>query len=56
MCYGFQKTKKKHIGKIQDGLAFIGVNIAYPNNIVLLINVDKFDPNPILVKINKSRP
>jgi hypothetical protein len=27
-----------------------------PNNIVLLINVDKFDPNPMLVNINKLKP
>ncbi len=27
-----------------------------PNDIVLLVTVDKFDPNPILVKINKLKP
>jgi hypothetical protein len=26
------------------------------NNIVLLITIDKFDPNPILVNINKLKP
>jgi hypothetical protein len=27
-----------------------------PNNIVLIINIDKFEPNPILVNINKFKP
>jgi hypothetical protein len=27
-----------------------------PNNIVLLVTIDKFDPNPILVNINKLKP
>jgi hypothetical protein len=27
-----------------------------PNNIVLLVNIDKFEPNPILVNINKLKP
>jgi hypothetical protein len=27
-----------------------------PNNIFLLVTIDKFDPNPILVNINKLKP
>ncbi len=27
-----------------------------PNNIVLLVTIDKFDPNPMLVNINKLKP
>ncbi len=27
-----------------------------PNNIVLLVTINKFDPNPILVNINKLKP
>jgi hypothetical protein len=26
------------------------------NNIVLLVTIDKFDPNPVLVNINKLKP
>jgi hypothetical protein len=27
-----------------------------PNNIVLLVTINKFDPNPVLVNINKLKP
>jgi hypothetical protein len=27
----------------------------FPNNITLLVNIDKFEPNPILVNINKLK-
>ncbi len=27
-----------------------------PNNIILLVIIDKFDPNPLLVNINKLKP
>jgi hypothetical protein len=27
-----------------------------PNNTILLVTIDKFDPNPILVNINKLKP
>jgi hypothetical protein len=37
------------------GLAYIKYNIVSPNNIILFINIDKFEPNPILVNINKLK-
>ncbi len=40
---------------LNDGLACIKY-IFLPNNIILLINIDKFEPNPILVNINKLKP
>ncbi len=27
-----------------------------PNNIIILVTIDKFDPNPILIYINKLKP
>jgi hypothetical protein len=27
-----------------------------PNNIILLVTIDKFDPNPMLININKLKP
>jgi hypothetical protein len=32
------------------------IQYCLPNNIVLLVTIDKFDPNPILVNINKLKP
>jgi hypothetical protein len=32
------------------------IKYCLPNNIVLLININKFEPNPILVNINKLKP
>ncbi len=45
----FPKGKKKHIEKFLK-------RFGLPNNIVLLVNIDKFEPNPILVNINKLKP
>jgi len=52
----FPKSRKEHIEFfLNDGLACIKY-IFLPNNIILLINIDKFEPNPILVNINKLKP
>jgi hypothetical protein len=32
------------------------IQYCLPNNIILLVTIDKFDPNPILVNINKLKP
>jgi hypothetical protein len=39
-----------------DGLDSIRSKKILPNNIVLLVIIDKFDHNPILVNINKLKP
>jgi hypothetical protein len=52
----FSKDRKKHIGKFFKGW-FGPYKIKYflPTNIVLLVNIDKFKPNPILVNINRLK-
>jgi hypothetical protein len=32
------------------------IQYCLPNNIVLLVNINKFEPHPILVNINKLKP
>jgi hypothetical protein len=33
-----------------------GVQYCLPNNIVFLVHVNTFEPNPILVNVNKFKP
>jgi hypothetical protein len=49
----FLKDKKTHIDKLKKG-SFGTYKIWYyfPNNIMLLVRMDKFGPKPILVNIN----
>jgi hypothetical protein len=53
----FPKGRKEHIEKFKKRW-FGPYKIQYhlPNNTMLLINIDKFEPNPILVNINKFKP
>ncbi len=53
----FSKVISKHAPEFQRWW-FGPYKIQYylPNNIVLLITIDKFDPNPILVNIKKLKP
>ncbi len=53
----FPKGKKEHIGKFKKRW-FCSYKIQYflPKSIVLFINIDKFELNPILVSINKLKP
>jgi hypothetical protein len=30
--------------------------VLFPNNIILLVTIDKLNPNPILININKLKP
>jgi hypothetical protein len=53
----FPKGNKSHLGK------FIGkwfgpykVQYVLPNNIVLLVIIEKFETNPVLVNVNKLKP
>ncbi len=53
----FPRVVSKHVLKFQK--QWFGpyiIQYCLPNNIVLLITIDKFDPNPILVNINKLKP
>jgi hypothetical protein len=57
MYYGFQGLFLIMLPNFRDdGLDPIGYNIVLPNNTILLVTIDKFDPNPLLVNINKSKP
>jgi len=57
MCYGFLGVVFQHVPKFQRRW-FGPYKIQYCllNNIVLLVTIDKFDPNLILININKLKP
>jgi hypothetical protein len=48
IVFCLQRTKKKWFGPYK-------IRYCLPNNIILLVNIDKFEPNPILVNINKLK-
>jgi hypothetical protein len=56
MFYGFPKEKKTHLGKFKK-ISFGPFKVQYflPNNIVLIF-INNFEPNPILVNVNKLKP
>jgi hypothetical protein len=53
----FPKGEKTHVGKFKKRW-FRPFKVQYylPNNIVLLVFVNNFEPNPILVNVNKLKP
>jgi hypothetical protein len=57
MSYGFPK-EKKHIWENlrNDGLVHSRNNIAYLIILFFLFFVNNFEPNPILVNVNKLKP
>jgi len=57
MSYGFPK-EKKHIweNSRKDGLVHSGYNIAYPIILFFFGSINNFEPNPILVNVNKMKP
>jgi hypothetical protein len=57
MYYGFQRLFPNMLKIFRnDGLEHIESITIYPINIILLVTIDKFDPNPTLVNINKLKP
>jgi hypothetical protein len=53
----FPKGRKEHTRKFKKWwFGLYKIHYCLPNNIVLLVNIDKFEPNPILVNINKLKP
>ncbi len=49
--------KKTHLGKfIRRWFGPFRVHYCLPNNIVIFVFVNNFEPNPILVNINKLKP
>jgi len=50
MIIWFLKGRKEHIIKFKKWwFGPYKVQCCVPNNIILMVNVDKFEPNPILV-------
>ncbi len=57
MSYGFPKEKKTHMGKFKKRwFGPLKVEYCLPNNIILFVSVNNFEPNPILVNVNKLNP
>ncbi len=55
MCCGFQKDKKPIIeNSPRSGLFY--TNTIFLTKILKIIIVDKFDPNHVLVNVNKLNP
>ncbi len=53
----FPKNNKSHLGKFTNKW-FGSYKIQYvlPNNIVLLVTIEKFETNHVLVNVNKLKP
>ncbi len=50
----FPKGEKTHLGKFKKRwFGLFRVQYCLPNNTILLIFVNNFEPNPILVNVNK---
>ncbi len=53
----FPKGGKTHLGKLKKRwFDPFKVQHCLPNNIILLVSVNNFEPNPILVSVNKLKP
>jgi hypothetical protein len=53
----FPKGRKEHTIKfLKWWFGSYEIQYCLPNNIVLFVIIDKFEPNPIFVNINKLRP
>ncbi len=56
MYYGFQGSfPNMLLNSRGDGFGPYQIQYCLPNNTILLIIIDKFDPNPMLVNINKLK-
>jgi hypothetical protein len=52
----FPKAISKHALNFQrQWFGPYRIQYSLPKNTILLINIDKFDPNPVLVNINKLK-
>lgn len=52
----FQKRNKSHLGKfIKEWFGPYRVQYVLPNKMVLLVTLTNFEPNPMLVNINKLK-
>jgi hypothetical protein len=52
----FPKGNKSHLGKFtRKWFGPYKVQYVLPNNIVLLVTIEKFEANPMLVNVNKLK-
>jgi hypothetical protein len=57
LCFAVSQGRKKHLGKFKKRwFGPFRVQYYLPNNIIILVFVINFEPNPILVNINKLKP
>jgi hypothetical protein len=57
MFYGFQRAINLHLGKFtRKWFKPYKVQYVLPNNILLLVRIEKFETNPVLVNANKLKP
>jgi hypothetical protein len=57
MYYGFHGLFPNMLPNFRNnGLDLIQIQNCLPNNVILLVTIDKFGPNLMLVNINKLKP
>ncbi len=57
LCFMVSQGKRKHSGEFKKRwFGPFRVQYCLPNNIILFIFVNNFEPNPTLVNINKLKP
>jgi hypothetical protein len=57
MFCGFQRANKSHLGKFtRKWFGLYKVQYVLPNNTILLVTIEKFETNPIVVNVNKLKP
>jgi hypothetical protein len=57
MFCGSQRGKSNmHVNSKKHWFCPYLVQYYLPNNMVLLVNVDNFNPNPLLIDVNKLKP
>jgi hypothetical protein len=53
----FPKGNKSHLGKFtRKWFELYKVQYVLPNNTMLLVTIEKFETNPMLVNVNKLKP
>jgi hypothetical protein len=53
----FPKGKKSHLGKFtKKWFGPYKIQYVLPNNIVLLVTIEKFETNSVIVNVNKLKP
>jgi hypothetical protein len=56
MCYNFKRSKTHFRKFIKKWFDPYRIHFCLLNNMVLLVTMDKFDPNLVFVNVNKLKP